>query len=411
MEEFLIAVKRASRTAAQLSGRTRTEMLNEMAKALRSKKDIILSANEQDIKNARSNALSSAMIDRLLLNDRRVDEMAEAIGEIAALRDPLGDVIDGWTNPDGLRIEKISVPIGVVCVIYESRPNVTADAAALCLKSGNAAILRGGKEAANSNKAIISALQEVLSLRAMPPEMIAEPPDSSREGIKEIIGQSQYVDLVVPRGGAGLIRFVSENSAVPVVKHDRGLCHLYIHKSADYAKAESIAINAKVQRPSACNAIETLLIDAEVAPHFLPRLKAAFDREKTKLRGCQSCRAIIDVAEATSDDWAMEYLDNILSIKVVSGIDEALDHIAAYGSMHSEAIIAESGGAIERFLSEVDAACVYANASTRFTDGGQFGFGAEVGISTNKLHARGPMGVKELTTYKYRVCGNGQIRD
>ncbi|MDR3162900.1 MAG: glutamate-5-semialdehyde dehydrogenase [Helicobacteraceae bacterium] len=410
MEEFLIAVKKASRVAAQLGGRARTEMLNEMAEALKSRKEAILSANEQDVKNARSNALSSAMIDRLLLNDRRVDEMAEAIGEIAALRDPLGGVIDGWTNPDGLRIEKVSVPIGVVCVIYESRPNVTADAAALCLKSGNAAILRGGKEAANSNEAIISALQEALLLRALPPEMIAAPPDNSREGIKELIGQNRYIDLVVPRGGAGLIRFVSENAAVPVVKHDRGLCHLYIHKSADYAKAENIAINAKVQRPSACNAIETLLIDADIAPYFLPRLKTAFDREKTELRGCQSCRAIIDVKEAASDDWAMEYLDNILSIKVVSGIDEALDHIAAYGSMHSEAIIAESGGAIERFLNEVDAACVYANASTRFTDGGQFGFGAEVGISTNKLHARGPMGVKELTTYKYRVCGNGQVR-
>ena len=410
LEAFLRGAKEASRTAAGLSGAVRNRLLNEMADALITGKAEILRANALDTEAAAQNGMAAAMLDRLVLNDKRVAEMAQALREIAALRDPLGVVIDGWVNDDELRIEKVSVPIGVIAAIYESRPNVTADVAALCLKSGNAAILKGGKEARHSNEAISEILRSVLRRNQLSEMIISLLPDSSHEGVKWLIRQNSYVDLIVPRGGEGLIKFVSENASVPVVKHDKGVCHLYIHSSAEYEMSERIAINAKVQRPSACNAIETLLIDSAIAAEFLPKLQAAFEREKTELRGCELTRGVINVGAADERDWQTEYQDNILSIKVVSGVDEAIAHIHAYGSSHSEAIIARENGVIERFLHTVDAACVYANASTRFTDGGQFGFGAEVGISTNKLHARGPMGVRELTTYKYRIYGKGQTR-
>ncbi|MDR1450826.1 MAG: glutamate-5-semialdehyde dehydrogenase [Helicobacteraceae bacterium] len=408
MIAFLQKVKEASRVVAKLDGRTRAALLNEMASAIEKNRATILRANAIDMQNASD--LSLAMRDRLWLDEKGILEIAKGLREIAALRDPIGAVIDGWVTEDNLKIEKIAVPIGVVGVIYESRPNVTADVAALCFKSANAAVLKGGKEAARSNAAIAEVLQNVLTANGLPKEAIAPLPDGSRETVKRLVKQNKYLDLIVPRGGEALIAFVTEHATVPVVKHDKGVCHLYMHASADYEKAEKIAVNAKTQKPSACNAIETLLIDLAIAAAFLPKLKAAFDAQKTTLYGCEKTRAIIDINAAGEEDWDREYLDNVLSIKVVNGIDEAIEHIQTHGSAHSESILANDRGAIDRFLNEIDAACVYSNASTRFTDGGKFGFGAEVGISTNKFHARGPMGIKELTTYKYLIYGNGQIR-
>ncbi|MDR2034874.1 MAG: glutamate-5-semialdehyde dehydrogenase [Helicobacteraceae bacterium] len=406
---FLQEAKSAARTVAKLSGKTRANALNEMARAIEQNGEAILSANEKDMNAAID--LSSALRERLKLDEKGVLEMAKSLREIAACRDPLGLVIDGWINEAGLKIEKVSVPIGVIGVIYESRPNITADVAALCLKSGNVAILKGGKEAARSNAAIAEILQSVLTKLNLPKAAAALLPDGSREAVKWLVKQDRYIDLIMPRGGEELIKTVTQNASVAVIKHDKGVCHLYIHKSADYEKAEAIAINAKVQKPSACNAIETLLIDDLIAAEFLPKLKAAFDKRSTELRGCEKTRAIIDIKAASENDWEREYLENILAVKIVSGIGEAIAHIEKYGSAHSEAIIANDHSAVERFLNEIDAACVYANASTRFTDGGQFGFGAEVGISSGKLHARGPMGIKELTTYKYQIYGSGQTRE
>jgi glutamate-5-semialdehyde dehydrogenase len=410
LTQFLKSAKAAAHIMSVLPGKKRSAVLNEMAQALLAEKEAILQANAKDMKNAETAGLSEAMCDRLLLNDKRLGEMATALREIAALRDPVGRVIDGWVTDDELKIEKVAVPIGVVGVIYESRPNVTADVAALCFKSGNVAILKGGKEAIHSNTAIASVLQGVLKAHALPEAAIALLPDGSREAVAWMVKQDRYLDLIVPRGGEALIRFVSENATVPVVKHDKGVCHLYVHIGADYKTAERVAINAKTQRPSACNAIETLLIDDKVATAFLPRLKKAFEAAGTRLRGCEKTREQIGVDPASEADWDEEYLSNTLAIKVVSGIDEAIAHIHRHGSSHSEAIVTTNHAAAEQFLNSVDAACVYVNASTRFTDGGQFGFGAEVGISTNKLHARGPMGVSELTTYKFQIYGNGQIR-
>jgi glutamate-5-semialdehyde dehydrogenase len=405
---FLQKTKEASRIVATLDGASRSALIVKMAQAIENGAAAILAANEEDLRAATD--LSGALRERLALNGKLIAQMADGLREIAALRDPIGAVIDGWITEDNLKIEKVAVPIGVIGMIYESRPNVTADAAALCFKSANAVILKGGKEAARSNAAIAAILQGVLAAEDLPINAIALLPDSSREAVGWLARQDKYLDLIVPRGGEALIRFVTENATVPVVKHDKGVCHLYLHESADYDQAERIAINAKVQKPSACNAIETLLIDEAVAAGFLPKLKAALEERGVEIRGCEKTRAIIEAKAASGEDWAAEYLDNILAIRVVGGIGEAIAHISAYGSAHSEAIIARDNGAIERFMREIDAACVYANASTRFTDGGKFGFGAEVGISTNKFHARGPMGVRELTTYKYQIYGNGQIR-
>ena len=381
-----------------------------MADSLRENREKILSANAIDMENAQRNDLSAALKDRLLLNDQRIEGMAKAIEEIAALKEPVGRVLDGWYADAGFKIEKVTVPIGVIGVIYESRPNVTADVGALCFKSGNVAILKGGKEAEYSNRAIADVLQGVLEANGLPKAAIALLPDSSREGVAKLIKQDAYVDLIVPRGGEALIRYVSTNATVPVVKHDKGLCHTYIDEDADFDKALKVALNAKCRRTGICGALETLLVDEAVAETILPQLKEAYGAQGTEIRGCERTRAIIDVNEATQEDYATEYLDNILSIKVVDGVEGAIAHIAEFGSQHSEAIITENYTTAEKFLNEVDAACVYLNASTQFTDGGEFGFGAEVGISTNKLHARGPMGVSELTTYKYKIYGNGETR-
>jgi len=350
------------------------------------------------------------LMDRLFLDEARIESMAKAVEEIAALKDPVGRVLDGWVTEDGLKIEKVSIPIGVIGIIYESRPNVTSDTAALCFKSSNVCILKGGKEAENSNKAIASVLQAVLEKNSLPRELVSLIPDSSREGVAKLIKMDKYVDLIIPRGGEGLIRYVSQNATVSVVKHDKGQCHTYIDKDADMDKAIKIAINAKVQRPGVCNAMETLLVDKAVAKETLPKLKKAFDAAGTELKGCSATQEIITVAHASDEDFDTEYLANILNIKVVDGVEGAVEHITRFGSGHSEAIITENITSAEKFLNGIDAAALYVNASTRFTDGGAFGFGAEVGISTNKLHARGPMGIEGLTTYKYKIYGNGQTR-
>ena len=410
MEAFLTKAKASAKIIATMAGSEKSRILNEMAEALLSQSGRIVSENTIDMENGKGSGLDSALLDRLLLNRERVEGMATSLHEIAQLKEPVGRVLEGWLNEDNLRIEKVTVPIGVVGVIYESRPNVTSDVAALCFKSGNVSILKGGKEAEYSNRIIAEILQGVLVKNGLPREIISLLPDSSREGVSKLIKMDQYVDLIVPRGGENLIRYISRNASVPVVKHDKGLCHTYIHADADLDKAIAISINAKCQRPGVCNAMETLLVDRAVAEEVLPRLYAAFDAEETEIRGDAQVQSIIDVAPATTKDFDTEYLANILSIKIVENIDEAIDHIATYGSGHSESIVTENYSAVEKFLDSVDAACVYANASTRFTDGGAFGFGAEVGISTNKLHARGPMGINELTTYKYKIYGQGQVR-
>ena len=410
MEIFLSEAKASSRVLSTLSGKEKNRILLEMAQALRANTPDLLIANARDMADGEKNNLSSALMDRLFLDEGRIDSMAVAIEEIAALKEPVGRVLDGWVTEDGLKIEKVSIAIGVIGIIYESRPNVTSDTAALCFKSSNVCVLKGGKEAENSNKAIAKVLKDVLIDNDLPASLISLIPDSSREGVNKLIKMDKYVDLIIPRGGAGLIKHVSENATVSVVKHDKGQCHTYIDKDAKIDRAIAIAINAKVQRPGVCNAMETLLVDSAIAKETLPLLKEEFDRAHTKLKGCKKTQKIIEVENATDEDYDTEYLANILNIKVVDGVNGAIEHIVRYGSGHSEAIITENITSAEEFLNAIDAAAVYVNASTRFTDGGAFGFGAEVGISTNKLHARGPMGIEGLTTYKFKIYGSGQIR-
>jgi glutamate-5-semialdehyde dehydrogenase len=410
MEKFLEEAKAASRVLSTISGAQKNKILNEMANALRSNTMDLLEANALDMADGKKNNLTSALMDRLFLDEKRIDAMAVAIEEIAALKEPVGRVLDGWVTEDGLKIEKVSIPIGVIGIIYESRPNVTSDTAALCFKSANVAVLKGGKEAENSNKAIAKVLQAVLVKNGLPAALISLIPDSSREGVDKLIKMDKYVDLIIPRGGAGLIAHVSKNATVSVVKHDKGQCHTYIDKEAKIDDGIAIALNAKVQRPGVCNAMETLLVDSAIAKETLPLLKAAFDKAHTELKGCEQTQSIIEVANATDEDYDTEYLANILNIKVVEGVQGAIEHIVRFGSGHSEAIITQNITTAETFLNAIDAAAVYVNASTRFTDGGAFGFGAEVGISTNKLHARGPMGIEGLTTYKYKIYGSGQVR-
>jgi len=410
MEQFLQEAKDASRVLGELSGLEKNRILKEMANALRSNTMDLLEANAIDISAGVKNNLSPALMDRLLLDEGRIDSMAVAIEEIAALKEPVGKVLDGWVTEDGLKIEKTSIPIGVIGIIYESRPNVTSDTAALCFKSSNVCVLKGGKEADNSNKAIAKVLQAVLAKNNLPTALVSLIPDTSREGVAKLIKMDKYVDLIIPRGGAGLIKYVSENATVSVVKHDKGQCHTYIDKDAKLDNAIAIAINAKVQRPGVCNAMETLLVDKAIADNALVHLKKEFEKAGTELKGCLDTQAIIEIGNATDEDYDTEYLANILNIKVVDGVDGAIEHIIRFGSGHSEAIISENITTAEKFLNAIDAAAVYVNASTRFTDGGAFGFGAEVGISTNKLHARGPMGIEGLTTYKFKIYGSGQIR-
>ena len=410
MQTFLEHAKSASRIIATLDPKTKIAVLHDMADALESHCSVIISENQKDLDEAHAQALSSALIDRLLLNEARIGGMATAIREIAALKEPVGRILEGCVVPSGIRIEKVSIPIGVVGIIYESRPNVTSDTAALCFKSGNVCVLKGGKEAFYSNAIIASILQDVLERHDLPREIISLLPDNTREGVAKLIKMDKYVDLIIPRGGEALIRFVSENATVPVVKHDKGVCHTYVDKDANLSKAIDIIINAKCQRPSACNSLETLLVHEAIASTFLSDVKCALESTGAQMKGCVRAHQLLGIEQAFDEDFHTEHLSNALNIKIVESIDEAIDHISTFGSSHSEAILSENYTTIERFLDEVDAACVYANASTRFTDGGEFGFGAEVGISTNKLHARGPMGINDLTTYKFKVYGKGHIR-
>ena len=410
MEKFLAEAKASSRVFSQLGGADKNRILLEMADALEAQMSDIIQANKLDMEDADKNNLTSALKDRLLLDATRIKGMATSVREISALKEPVGRVLEGWVLDNGIKIEKVTVPIGVIGIIYESRPNVTSDTAALCFKSSNICILKGGKEAEYSNRAIAKVLQEVLVKNKLPSAMISLLPDSSREGVAKLIKMDKYVDLIVPRGGEGLIHYVCDNASVPVVKHDKGQCHTYIDKDAETKMAIEISVNAKTHRPGVCNAMETLLINETIAPLILPKLKEAFDKTGTLLKGCDKTQEIIQAEHAGEKEFNTEYLDNILNIRVVKDLDEAVDHIMTYGSGHSEAIVTENYTIAEKFLNSVDAAAVYVNASTRFTDGGSFGFGAEVGISTNKLHVRGPMGIEGLTTYKFKLYGSGQVR-
>lgn len=404
--------REASRVLASLSRKDKDTLLSEMADALLQDREIILSANALDMKNARKNGLTGAFLERLALDEKRIDDMALSLREIAKLDDPTGKVIHSWTRPNGLSLSKVRVPIGVILIIYESRPNVTSDCAGLCLKSGNAVILRGGSDAIRSNTAIYSALKRALLARGLPGGAITFIKTTQRRAVDILLSLDGLIDLVMPRGGESLIRQVREKSKIPVIKHYKGVCHVYVDESADFAMAQRIILNAKVQRPGVCNAMETLLVHEKIARDFLPTMIEALQDARVEIRGDAATRKIVrGLKAATEEDWSTEYLDLILSVKVVKNADDAIAHINRYGSNHSDSIVTADHARAEKFLKEVDSACVYVNASTRFTDGHQFGFGAEIGISTDKLHARGPMGLEELTTYKYVVRGSGQVRE
>jgi len=404
--------KKAARVLAGVSSAVKNEALMAMAGGLVNAAEELKKENEKDLKYAQEKGLSSALIDRLALTDKRIDGMASGLREIAALPDPVGEVTRMWQRPNGLQIGKIRVPIGVIGIIYESRPNVTADAAGLCLKSGNAIVLRGGSEAINSNTAIAKILMQAATASGLPEGCIQQIDITDRQAVMEMLKLDEYIDLIVARGGPGLIQTITENSTIPVAKHSAGICHTYVDTGADLQMAEEICFNAKVQRPGVCNAMETMLVHEDVAEEFLPRMIRRFREADVEIRGCSQVRKIVpDVAEATDEDWRTEYLDLILSVRVIKDIDEAIDHIMTYGSLHSDAIVTKDYQRAHRFLNEVDSAAVYVNASTRFTDGNEFGLGAELGISTQKLHSRGPMGLEDLTSQKYIVFGSGQIRE
>lgn len=411
LEEMGKKAKEAARTLAVM-GEEKNDALKLIAKALIDNTDAILAANKIDVDNGRANGLTESIIDRLSLSKARIEGMAQGVLDVAALPDPIGAVLSGSKRPNGLNITKVRVPIGVIGIIFEARPNVTSDAASLCLKSGNAVILRGGKEAINSNKCIADIMRSALEKSALDKNCIQLIEDTTRQSSVELMGLVDYLDLLIPRGGAGLIRAVVENAKVPVIETGVGNCHVFVDESADIDMAANIIYNAKTSRPSVCNAIETILVHKNIAEKALPVIKARLDEKNVELRGCERTREILgdSVIPAIEADWATEYLDYILAVKVVDNIDEAIAHITKYSSGHSECIVTENYKNANRFKSEVDAAAVYVNASTRFTDGGMFGLGAEIGISTQKIHARGPMGLNELTSMKFIIEGDGQIR-
>ena len=413
--------KAASRDLSRLATADKNACLLAMADALAQHATAIKDANAFDMEVGTKLGLSSAMLDRLKLDDNRIAAMAKGLREVAALPDPVGRVLDERVRPNGLKLRKVSTPIGVVVIIYESRPNVTADAASLCLKSGNATILRGGKEALNSNLAIARIMIDAgqRTLPAFPAHAIQVVPTTDREAIRELLSLTQYIDLCMPRGGEGLIRAVAECSKVPVIKHYKGVCHVYVDAGADLTMAEAIALNAKVQRPAVCNSMETLLVDRKIANVFLPAIAQRLGEKKVELRVDAEAESVLNSAlrppysalkRATEQDWFTEYNDYILNVRVVAGVRQAIDHINHYGSAHSDSIVTRDEASAKQFLDEVDSATVYWNASTRFTDGGEFGMGAEIGISTDKIGARGPMGLEELTSYKWIGLGSGQVR-
>ena len=398
--------KEAQKIIANIKDSVRNEILNAMAEAIVANKEAILSANEIDIKNAKDFGLSAPMIARLRLDLAQINAIADAIKDIANLKSPLGCVLEGWENYAGLKIQKVSVPIGVIAMIYESRPNVTSDSAALCFKSGNVCILKGGKEALHSNKAIVAILHEVLAQFALPKEAICF--IDNREATKSLLKCDKFIDLVIPRGGEKLIRFVSENSTIPVIKHDKGVCHLYIHSDSDAQNAIKIALNAKISKPSACNSVECILVHRDFA-HIAELINALKDKG-VEIRAFGEIAKRFRLKNAVEADFYNEYNDLVVNLKCVDCVEEAIAHIAKYGSSHSEAILTNDLAVAEKFANEVDSACVFVNTTTRFCDGGEFGFGAEIGISTSKLHARGPMGIESLVSYKYKIFGNGEIR-
>lgn len=411
LEQMGQRAKEAERFLRTASTACKDKGLAEIADALMENCDAILEANTRDIANGEQAGMSAALLDRLRLSQARIAGMAQGVRDIIALADPVGRVLAGGNRPNGLQIVKVAVPLGVVAVIFEARPNVTADAAALCLKSGNAVILRGGKEAIHSNRAIAGIMRRALEKAELPQDCIQLVEDTSRDSANELMRLNDYVDVLIPRGGSGLIRAVVEHASVPVIETGVGNCHVYVDQAAEIGMAADIVFNAKTSRPSVCNACESLLVHRDIAEQALPAIKRRLDEKQVILRGDEAARAILPGIEAAQEaDWGTEYLDYILSVKVVDSIDEAIAHIGRYGSGHSECIVTQSYTAAEQFLNEVDAAAVYVNASTRFTDGGEFGFGAEIGISTQKLHARGPLGLNELTSVKYKIYGAGQIR-
>ncbi len=413
MIELAKKAKASSREVELLSASKKNRILNEVAKELVKKTSFILKENKKDMRYADSAGLSNAMKDRLLLTEKRVKAMANAVRDVAKLPDPTGQIMKEWRRPNGLKLTQVRVPLGVILVIYESRPNVTSECASLCLKSGNAVILRGGKEAFFSNRAISSIYQKVLKRFKISENAVSFVNNTDRKSIRELLQLTKWIDLAIPRGGEGLIRHVTEVSRVPLVKHDKGLCHVYIDQDADLKMAERIAVNAKCQRPSVCNAMETLLVHEKVAKRLLPALT-----QELKVKGCEvrldakACSILKQKGckRATEGDWNTEYLDLILSIRIVKNLEEAIDHITRYGSNHTESIVTRNKKTADIFINRVDASSVMVNTSTRFSDGNEYGFGAEIGIATDKLHARGPMGLEGLTTYKYVVHGKGQIR-
>ncbi|AET69021.1 gamma-glutamyl phosphate reductase [Desulfosporosinus orientis DSM 765] len=401
--------KQAARLLAYASTESKNNALLAMAEALLKNQEEILEANQRDVQAAEEKGLKKSLVNRLRLTAASIAQISQSLKEVVALRDPVGEG-EIWTRPNGLRIQQVHVPLGVVAMIYEARPNVTVDAAALCLKSGNVVILRGGSEALESNKVLARVIAEAAEASGLPGGCIQLITETSREWVQKLIRMNEFLDVIIPRGGAGLIQAVVQNSTVPVIETGTGMCHAFVDRDADYEKAVPIVVNAKTQNPGVCNALETLLVDEGIAAEFLPLIGEELKKLNVQLKGCpRTCDILTYSLPATEDDWKYEHLDLILGVKVVPDLDGALNHIYQYSTKHSETIVTENYSRAQRFLREIDAAAVYVNASTRFTDGGRFGFGAEIGISTQKLHARGPMGLKELTTIKYMVYGDGQI--
>ena len=412
VEDLVTLARHASGKLAALSTAVKDQALLAMAEAIESKADVLLEANQKDLDAFGSAPEKKAMADRLRLTDTRIKDMADGIREVAKLPDPVGMMPVMWTRPNGMQVGRIRVPIGVIGIIYESRPNVTADSAALCLKSGNVCVLRGGSEAIHSNTAIAAILSEAAGKAGVPAGAITFIDRADRDVVPVLLKQDRFIDLIIPRGGESLMKLIAEHATIPVVKHDAGVCHVYVDATADPAMAEAICINAKAQRPSTCNAMETLLIHQSIARTLLPKLAAGLESAHVEIRGCpKTCQLIPEAKPASEQDYGKEFLDLILAVKIVKNIDEAMEHIAQYGSRHTEAIVTSDYGRSMRFLKEVDAGAVLVNASTRLNDGYQFGLGAEIGISTSRIHARGPMGLEELTCFKFVVLGSGQLRE
>ncbi len=416
LENMVVALahtaKKAARVLATMSTQTKDHALLTAARGLRDQTEVLRAANAQDVARGKDKGLSAAMLDRLTLDEARIHAMAKGLEIMVDLPDPVAETISTWKRPNGLEISQVRVPLGVVGIIYESRPNVTADAAGLCIKAGNAVVLKGGSEAFETNGAIVDVLSQAFAKAGLPDGVVQLVRSTDRQAVTFLLQQDRCIDVIIPRGGEELIRAVTRESSIPVIQHFSGLCHTYVDAAADIEKAHRVCLNAKVQRPWVCNAMENLLVHETIAPRFLPDFITRLEQEGVEVRGCDQTRQIVSqVNVATETDWQTEYLDKILSVKVVRSLEEALDFIHTNGSGLADCIVSEDYSQVRRFLREVDSATVYANASTRFTDGFEFGFGAEVGISTNRLHARGPMGLRELTTYKYVVYGDGQIRE